>query len=82
MPMPLAKHDSLCHVQPDRQVYRHAAGNKELGADCPATGHYVQRFVGANGAELHRAADPAKDQSYFPFATTKEQLEFARSAGG
>lgn len=51
---------------------------KELGADCMATGHYVQRVVGAEGAELHRAADPAKDQSYFLFATTKEQLEFAR----
>src|SRR3954471_3377314 len=36
---------------------------RELGADCLATGHYVRRLVGANGAELHRAIDPARDQS-------------------
>ncbi|MFZ4542002.1 MAG: tRNA 2-thiouridine(34) synthase MnmA, partial [Rickettsiales bacterium] len=52
---------------------------RDLGADCMATGHYVQRLVGANGrAELHRGADPDKDQSYFLFATTQEQLEFLR----
>jgi tRNA-specific 2-thiouridylase len=51
---------------------------RELGADCLATGHYVQRIGGANGAELHRAADPARDQSYFLFATTRDQLEFLR----
>ncbi|MDP9414640.1 MAG: tRNA 2-thiouridine(34) synthase MnmA [Pseudomonadota bacterium] len=51
---------------------------RELGADCLATGHYVRRILGANGPELHRAADPARDQSYFLFATTKEQLEFLR----
>jgi len=51
---------------------------RELGADCLATGHYVQRVMGAHGAELHRATDPAKDQSYFLFATTQEQLEFCR----
>lgn len=52
---------------------------RELGADCLATGHYVRRAVGADGrAELHRAADPARDQSYFLFATTQEQLEFLR----
>ena len=43
---------------------------RDLQADCLATGHYVQRVDGANGAELHRGADPAKDQSYFLFATT------------
>jgi tRNA-uridine 2-sulfurtransferase len=51
---------------------------RELGADCLATGHYVRRIVGANGAELHRALDPARDQSYFLFATTKVQLEYLR----
>ena len=51
---------------------------RELGADCLATGHYVRRLVGANGPELHRAADPARDQSYFLFATTREQLDFLR----
>jgi tRNA-specific 2-thiouridylase len=52
---------------------------KELGADCMATGHYVQRLVSEDGrAEMHRGADPEKDQSYFLFATTQEQLEFLR----
>ncbi len=51
---------------------------KELNADCLATGHYIQRFEGAAGPELHRAADPARDQSYFLFATTPEQLSYLR----
>ncbi|MEL7463280.1 MAG: tRNA 2-thiouridine(34) synthase MnmA [Pseudomonadota bacterium] len=51
---------------------------KDLDADCLATGHYIQRFEGDRGAELHRAADAARDQSYFLFATTPEQLEFLR----
>jgi tRNA-specific 2-thiouridylase len=51
---------------------------RDLGADCLATGHYVRRMVGPNGAELHRAADPARDQSYFLFATTGEQLDYLR----
>ncbi|WP_156679405.1 tRNA 2-thiouridine(34) synthase MnmA [Sphingomonas profundi] len=51
---------------------------RDLGADCLATGHYVRRVVGAEGAELHRAADPARDQSYFLFATTQAQLDFLR----
>jgi tRNA-specific 2-thiouridylase len=51
---------------------------RDLGADCLATGHYVRRVAGSNGAELHRAADPARDQSYFLFATTREQLDFLR----
>jgi len=54
----------------------------DLGADCMATGHYVQRKVsgpdGSGGAELHRAIDDTKDQSYFLFATTQEQLEYLR----
>ncbi len=51
---------------------------RELNADCMATGHYIQRKMGAAGAELHRAADPARDQSYFLFSTTPEQLDFLR----
>lgn len=51
---------------------------KELGADCLATGHYVRRIEGPQGAELHRAADPARDQSYFLFATTQDQLNYLR----
>ncbi len=51
---------------------------RDLGADCLATGHYVQRVEGAGGAELHRAIDPARDQSYFLFATTQDQLDYLR----
>ncbi len=51
---------------------------RDLGADCMATGHYVQRVMGKNGAELHRGVDQGKDQSYFLFATTQEQLNFLR----
>ena len=51
---------------------------KELGADCLATGHYVRRVMGPQGAELHRAIDPARDQSYFLFATTPDQLDYVR----
>ena len=51
---------------------------RELGADALATGHYVRRVAGSHGAELHRAADPARDQSYFLFATTAEQLDYLR----
>src|SRR5215831_13286489 len=51
---------------------------RELGADALATGHYVRRLDGAGGPELHRAADPARDQSYFLFATTRAQLDFLR----
>jgi len=51
---------------------------KDLGADCMATGHYVRRLDGEFGAELHRAVDNTKDQSYFLFTTTGEQLDFLR----
>jgi tRNA-specific 2-thiouridylase len=47
-----------------------------LGAERLATGHYVRRIDGAGGPELHVAADPARDQSWFLFATTPEQLAF------
>jgi tRNA-uridine 2-sulfurtransferase len=49
-----------------------------LGGDCLATGHYVQRVMGANGVELHAGADPKRDQSYFLFATTQAQLDYLR----
>jgi tRNA-specific 2-thiouridylase len=51
---------------------------RDLGADCLATGHYVRRMLGPNGPELHRAHDPGRDQSYFLFATTRDQLDFLR----
>lgn len=51
---------------------------KDLGADCMATGHYIKRIMGPEGAELHRAHDHGKDQSYFLFATTREQLDYLR----
>ncbi len=51
---------------------------RELEADCMATGHYIQRQTGPAGAELHMAADPARDQSYFLFSTTPEQLAYLR----
>ncbi|KUO51343.1 MAG: tRNA-specific 2-thiouridylase [Sphingomonadales bacterium BRH_c3] len=51
---------------------------RELGADCLATGHYVRRVMGAAGPELHRALDPARDQSYFLYGTTEAQLDYLR----
>ncbi len=51
---------------------------RDLGCEAMATGHYAQRIEGPDGPELHRAADPARDQSYFLFATTREQLAFSR----
>ena len=53
---------------------------KDLNADCMATGHYIDRRVNPDTglAELHRAHDHGKDQSYFLFATTQEQLDFLR----
>ncbi|MBU0779455.1 MAG: tRNA-specific 2-thiouridylase [Loktanella salsilacus] len=51
---------------------------RELDADCMATGHYIQRKMGTDGAELHQAADANRDQSYFLFSTTSEQLDYLR----
>lgn len=50
---------------------------RDLNADCMATGHYIQRKMGAV-SELHRAADLIRDQSYFLFSTTSEQLNYLR----
>ncbi len=51
---------------------------RDLGAEALATGHYVRRRIGPDGPELLRGADPARDQSYFLFGTTREQLELLR----
>ncbi|MES2491803.1 MAG: tRNA 2-thiouridine(34) synthase MnmA [Pseudomonadota bacterium] len=51
---------------------------RDLGADCLATGHYVRRVEAPHGPELHRALDPARDQSYFLYGTTGPQLDFLR----
>ncbi|MGC9954031.1 MAG: tRNA 2-thiouridine(34) synthase MnmA [Rhizomicrobium sp.] len=51
---------------------------RALGAEALATGHYVRRVDGPNGVELHRAADLSRDQSYFLFATTRQQLAYLR----
>ena len=51
---------------------------RDLDADCMATGHYIQRKMGPAKAELHCAADAARDQSYFLFSTTQEQLDYLR----
>lgn len=51
---------------------------KDLDADCMATGHYIQRKMGPEKAELHAAADGNRDQSYFLFSTKQEQLDYLR----
>ena len=51
---------------------------RDLGAACLATGHYVRRVMGPGGPRLHRANDASRDQSYFLFATTREQLDYLR----
>ncbi|MDP6805922.1 MAG: tRNA 2-thiouridine(34) synthase MnmA [Rhodospirillales bacterium] len=51
---------------------------RELGADALVTGHYAQIEFGPDGPELHRGAEAARDQSYFLFATTREQMAVLR----
>ncbi len=51
---------------------------RDLGAAAMATGHYARRIAGASAPELHRAVDAARDQSYFLFATTRDQLDYLR----
>jgi tRNA-uridine 2-sulfurtransferase len=51
---------------------------RELGAAALATGHYLERREERSGPALYRAADVGRDQSYFLFATTREQLAFLR----
>ena len=63
----------------ERVKFRDLLGTaRDLDADCMATGHYIRREVGAGGPELHVAADPVRDQSYFLFSTTPEQLAYLR----
>ena len=58
-----------------RDLYSHA---RELKADALVTGHYVSRIQKNKNAEMYRAADLTRDQSYFLFTTTQEQLNFLR----
>ncbi len=51
---------------------------RDFGAEAMATGHYVRRIDGPNGAEMHQAVDENRDQSWFLFATTRAQLDFCR----
>jgi tRNA-specific 2-thiouridylase len=51
---------------------------RELGADCLATGHYVRRVETEGRIELWKGRDPARDQSYFLYGTTADQLDFLR----
>ncbi|HEV2188386.1 MAG TPA: tRNA 2-thiouridine(34) synthase MnmA, partial [Stellaceae bacterium] len=50
----------------------------DLGASALATGHYARRRRGDDGPTLHRAADESRDQSYFLYRTTHDELEFLR----
>jgi tRNA-specific 2-thiouridylase len=65
-----------CNMGPKFTDLLHMA--RELGADCLATGHYVRRVMTAAGPQLWRARDPGRDQSYFLYATTEEQLDYLR----
>ena len=58
-----------------RDLYSYA---RELKADALITGHYVNRIQKNGKAEMYRAADLTRDQSYFLFTTTQEQLDFLR----
>jgi tRNA-specific 2-thiouridylase len=51
---------------------------RDFGAEAMATGHYVRRIDGPDGAEMHQAVDENRDQSWFLFATTRAQLDFCR----
>ncbi len=52
---------------------------RDLGAEAMATGHYVRRSIGPDGrAQMRKAVDHSRDQSYFLFATTAEQLDYLR----
>lgn len=51
---------------------------RDLGAEAMATGHYVRRSVVDGRVQMRKAIDPSRDQSYFLFATTPEQLDYLR----
>ncbi len=65
-------------LQHGAQVHRPAPHGARTRRRLPRNGHYVRRVIGAAGPELHRALDPARDQSYFLYGTTEEQLAFLR----
>jgi tRNA-uridine 2-sulfurtransferase len=52
--------------------------SKELNADAMITGHYVKSITSANETTMYRAVDENRDQSYFLFNTTKDQLNYLR----
>jgi tRNA-uridine 2-sulfurtransferase len=51
---------------------------RDLGADCLATGHYVRRVEQEGRVELWKGSDPGRDQSYFLYGTTQDQLDYLR----
>lgn len=65
--------DILCNQQVKFGAFLRFA--KQKGADFIATGHYAQRIEGKNGPEMHRGVDNNKDQTYFLWTLTNEQLE-------
>ncbi len=67
--------DVLCNKEVKFGAFLQFA--KERGADFIATGHYVERKEGPLGAELHRGQDPNKDQSYFLWSLSQDQLDIA-----
>ena len=58
-----------------RDLFKYA---KDLKADALVTGHYVSRIQNNNCANMYRAKDLNRDQSYFLFSTTQEQLDYLR----
>ncbi|MGN6063206.1 MULTISPECIES: tRNA 2-thiouridine(34) synthase MnmA [Brevundimonas] len=51
---------------------------RDLGAEAMATGHYVRRATHGNRSQMRKAVDHSRDQSYFLFATTQDQLDYLR----
>ena len=58
-----------------RDLFKYA---KDLNADALITGHYVSRIQDNGHAKMYRAKDQNRDQSYFLFSTTQEQLDYLR----
>lgn len=67
--------DVMCNKQIKFGVFMKFA--KQHMADFIATGHYVRRVEGEHGPELHRGIDNDKDQSYFLWSLTKEQIDYS-----
>jgi tRNA-specific 2-thiouridylase len=51
---------------------------KELGADALVTGHYVKRLGSLDHSKMYQPVDTNRDQSYFLFSTTQDQLDYLR----